>query len=157
MGVASPGSQRLDLPQQLSLTHVALRDLQQGGAQLAPAARPGALHQARHLLVHLSRTQRDVITGSDLSTGATGRTVTCSRNRSSWRQLTDSLRGSSSLEERRGLISTHSSDWLKEISLICMASCTAATSSCSLMGAGQEAVTRPIRAQSPDLSELTFL
>ncbi|MEQ2194752.1 hypothetical protein XENOCAPTIV_002398 [Xenoophorus captivus] len=63
-------------------------------------------------------------------------------NLSSWQQVIDSLSGSSSLaeelEERRGLISTSTSDWLKEISLMCMTSCMAPTCSCSLTGHKEE-------------------
>lgn len=49
----SPGSQGLDLTQQLSLTHVTLHHLQQGGAQLGASARHTVLHQPSCPLIHL--------------------------------------------------------------------------------------------------------
>lgn len=49
----SPGSQRLNLSQQLGLTGVALHHLQQRGAQLRATARHAVVHQPRSSLVHL--------------------------------------------------------------------------------------------------------
>lgn len=121
----SPGPESLDLRQQLELTQVALHHLQQSSAQPGAASRHAVLHQPGSDITHLQTQGTPTLmvhggqpcykttyvdeVSSQLLFG------TCSVKWSSWLQVTDSLRGSSSLvwsaQGGRGLSSTHSSDW----------------------------------------------
>lgn len=121
----SPGPESLDLRQQLELTQVALHHLQQSSVQLGAAPRHTLLHQPRSDITHLHTqgTPTLMVHGGQpcYETTYVGEVSsqllfgTCSVKWSSWLQVTDSLRGSSSpvrsAQGGRGLSSMHSSDW----------------------------------------------
>ena len=87
--------------------------------------------------------------------------ATCRWKRSPWLQVTDSLRGSSSLvwseQGGRGLSSRLSSDWLRDSRWICRTPCRTESCSCSLTG--EQALGHPSPHRwSCDLSTtLTYL